>query len=251
MVDLCRDECRDSRRDSSECSRLSVFWFHRRNHERQFADRKRRIGKTDMGSTHTINSVSVRKAGGATTRREQSEMATRVSALTTNDHTSIDCSRAIVSSTPPAAPDAFADVDDLEWFADGAKEYAESATCPKCGGTIRPLRGCTQAAEATYECVACHHRQNYVEVLAPLLPEANLFTYKGVPRENPDGFFRCPECGDIGFSREEHLCYLCGAEDPCVDPDGHEIEPDDMEEYALTDQCPECNHVAELIARAE
>ena len=85
-------------------------------------------------------------------------------------------------------------------------------------------------------------------MMLSVLPEASLYTYKGVPRANPDGFFRCPGCGEVGFHRSEGMCYLCGHEDACRDDAGHEIAPADMDEYALTGNCPDCNHIAEMMA---
>ena len=88
-------------------------------------------------------------------------------------------------------------------------------------------------------------------MMLSVLPEAELYSYKGVPREDSDGFYRCPGCGELGFHRGEGMCYLCGHEDACRDNAGHEIAPADMDEYALTGNCPDCNHMEDLVAATD
>ena len=144
--------------------------------------------------------------------------------------------------------ETFADFEDLKWVCDGAMEYAKTARCPECGNPLLPLAGEERAENAAFRCVECEHTLPYDAMMLSVLPEASLCNYKGVPREDPDGFYRCPGCGDMGFHRAEGVCYLCGHHDSCRDDAGHEIAPEEMDEYALTGNCPDCNHIDELIA---
>ena len=149
---------------------------------------------------------------------------------------------------PSKQTETFADYEDLEWICEGALEYAKKARCPKCGSPLLPLSGEKRAENAAFRCIACDHTIPYNAMMLSVLPEASLYTFKGVPRENPDGFYRCPGCGEVGFHRGEGVCYLCGHEDSYIDAAGHEIAPEDMDEYALTGNCPDCNHIAEMMA---
>ena len=170
------------------------------------------------------------KADGRTSRREPAGQSMREHGPTTQ-------------TTPPPP---FAEWDDLTWFSDGVQELAKTATCA-CGGAIRPLRGSSKASESQFCCDRCGKTMDYESLIDQMAIPWNE-GLDGTPRFSDDSFVTCPCCGHESFRYGEKICYRCGEHDSCIDAAGHEIKPEDMEEYAATENCPECNHIAEMMA---
>lgn len=175
-------------------------------------------------------STPASKADGRTSRRKPAGQPMRVQGQTTQ-------------TTPPPP---FADWDDLTWFSDGVQELAETATCT-CGGAIRPLRGSYKASESQFRCDRCGQTIDYGALIDQVVVSSN-YSVDGIPRFSAESFVKCPCCYHDTFRYSEKLCYRCGEQDSCRDSLGHEIQPDEMEEYAETGECPECNHIAEMMA---